>query len=218
MKLAHDLTIWSGGEPGAGRGALEAAIAMRARWGGWCARGRCASDGPIPERYHQLREADRPGQARAMYLRVAASDATLIVAPGPLGGDVEREARLAEELGRPVFLARAEQLTGATAYEAMRFVQQVRATRINVVGPLEHDAPGITAITEGLIVAVLERLGHPVVSMEHVYTICVDTDSRPRYRTLRWKRTHGRTEGQEHRARVSRAKERRRWTGQRDGS
>src|SRR5580692_7475298 len=43
--------VISGGQTGADRGGLEAAIALGIPHGGWCPRGRFAEDGRIPDRY-----------------------------------------------------------------------------------------------------------------------------------------------------------------------
>jgi len=43
--------IVSGGQTGADRGALNAAIKSGLPYSGWCPKGRLAEDGTIPERY-----------------------------------------------------------------------------------------------------------------------------------------------------------------------
>src|SRR5207247_378339 len=48
------LVIVSGGQTGADRGALDAALAAGVPCGGWCPRGRRAEDGAIPDRYPLL--------------------------------------------------------------------------------------------------------------------------------------------------------------------
>jgi Circularly permutated YpsA SLOG family len=64
------LFIVSGGQTGADRGALDAALEADVPCGGWCPRGRSAEDGTIPERY-PLRESRAPGlqAAVAAFLR-----------------------------------------------------------------------------------------------------------------------------------------------------
>lgn len=47
--------IISGGQTGADRGGLDAAIALGIPHGGWCPKGRRAEDGKVPKRY-RLRE------------------------------------------------------------------------------------------------------------------------------------------------------------------
>src|SRR3990167_3747265 len=51
-------TIVSGGQTGADRAALDWACRHRIAHGGWCPKGRLASDGPLPLHY-QLREIGR---------------------------------------------------------------------------------------------------------------------------------------------------------------
>ena len=45
-------TILSGGQTGADRGGLDAAIHCDLPHGGWCPRGRKAEAGVIPDEYH----------------------------------------------------------------------------------------------------------------------------------------------------------------------
>jgi len=52
--------IISGGQTGADRGGLDAAIALGLRHGGWCPKDRAAEDGVVPARY-EVREANSPG-------------------------------------------------------------------------------------------------------------------------------------------------------------
>jgi hypothetical protein len=51
------VTIYSGGQAGVDRGALDAALQTGNPCAGWCPKGRRAEDGPIPPRY-PLRQVD----------------------------------------------------------------------------------------------------------------------------------------------------------------
>ncbi|HLZ07124.1 MAG TPA: putative molybdenum carrier protein, partial [Chloroflexota bacterium] len=51
--------VISGGQTGADRGGLEAAIELGIPHGGFCPKGRKSEDGPIPEKY-QLEETPSP--------------------------------------------------------------------------------------------------------------------------------------------------------------
>jgi len=94
------MKIISGGQTGADRAALDAAIACGVPHGGWCPKGRLAEDGPIADCYElqEMEDVDYPARTRA---NVAAADLTLILSNGPLTGGSLLTQQFAEELGKP---------------------------------------------------------------------------------------------------------------------
>ena len=92
--------IISGGQTGADRAALDAAIACGVPHGGWCPKGRLAEDGPIVSKYN-LRETESEEYPERTRANVADSDATLIFSHGPLTGGSLLTQQFAEELGKP---------------------------------------------------------------------------------------------------------------------
>ena len=72
------MEIVSGGQTGVDRAALDAALALGMRCGGWCPAGRWAEDGPIDPRY-PLRETPSGDPAQRTEWNVRDSDATLIL-------------------------------------------------------------------------------------------------------------------------------------------
>src|SRR5262245_14533482 len=95
------LTIISGGQTGADRAALDAAIALGVPYGGWCPKGGWAEDMPSPPgilaRYPALREASSADPSERTRLNVQDSDATLLVTSSA-GLDVSRGACLTVEI------------------------------------------------------------------------------------------------------------------------
>jgi hypothetical protein len=80
--------IVSGGQTGADRGGLEAAIYCEVPHGGWCPLGRKAEDGRIPDKY-LLKETDSSDYLRRTELNVQDSDATVVFTLGsPSGGSL----------------------------------------------------------------------------------------------------------------------------------
>lgn len=71
------IKIISGGQTGADRGGLDAAIKLKMPHGGWCPQGRRAEDGTIPVKY-KLEEASSVYYAVRTELNVQHSDATMI--------------------------------------------------------------------------------------------------------------------------------------------
>ncbi len=92
--------IVSGGQTGADRAGLDAALAAGLSHGGWCPRGRLAEDGVIPRRYH-LEELEEPDYAARTKRNVADSDATLIFTFGPAVGGSAATIGYAIRLQRP---------------------------------------------------------------------------------------------------------------------
>jgi len=76
----------SGGQTGADRGGLDAAIHCDLPHGGWCPKGRKAEDGVIPAEYH-LTEMLTDKYLPRTQANVIDSDATVIFTYGPLSGD-----------------------------------------------------------------------------------------------------------------------------------
>ena len=56
--MRKQLEVWSGGQTGVDRAALDVAMELGIPIGGWVPRGRSAEDTLVPARYQQLREAD----------------------------------------------------------------------------------------------------------------------------------------------------------------
>lgn len=94
------IKIVSGGQTGADRAALDAAIACGVPHGGWCPKGRRAEDGLIPRKYN-LQETESDRYAERTRKNVEDSDCTLIFSHGALSGGSLLTQQFAEELGKP---------------------------------------------------------------------------------------------------------------------
>ncbi len=139
-------TIVSGGQTGADRAALNWARGLGIKHGGWCPRGRLASDGPLPLHY-QLRETASAGYRQRTRLNVRDSDATLIFNTGELEGGTLQTVRFAESMGKP---HRVFQLDTRNLYEVVdHMAEWLKAGKfaiLNVAGPREEKRPGIYAL------------------------------------------------------------------------
>jgi len=81
--------IISGGQTGADRGGLDAAIALEIPHGGYCPRGRRAEDGCIPDKYEQV-ESYSTNYAVRTEQNIKESDCTIIFCYGyPTGGSLK---------------------------------------------------------------------------------------------------------------------------------
>lgn len=147
----------SGGQTGADRGGLDAALLLGLDHGGWCPRGRRAEDGSIPLGY-RMRETASHHYAVRTEMNVIDSDATLIIGRGALAGGSALTARLSAAHGKPWLYV---DLNTSTRDQAARRVQawlrSLAIAVLNIAGPRESQSPGIADATRALL---LDVLGH----------------------------------------------------------
>ncbi len=147
------LEIWSGGQTGVDRAALDFARAHGLPHGGWCPRGRRAEDGVIPARYRLRETASEAYEARTRR-NVRDTDATVIFAPGRvLSGGTRLTRQVARELGKPLLLLPARGEVNRAAARLGAFLRRHRVRRLNVAGPRASEAPALP----GYVRAVLAR-------------------------------------------------------------
>ena len=139
--------VVSGGQTGADRAALDWAIKNGIAHGGWCPKGRLASDGVIQSHY-QLRETESAGYRQRTKLNVRDSDATVIFNLGELEGGTLLTLRFAQSLMKPhhVVPLDASDLQSVSLNLMERFVLLgVGVDSFNMAGPREEKRPGIHA-------------------------------------------------------------------------
>ena len=156
--LAFPITILSGGQTGADRAALDAALALGVPCGGWCPAGRRAEDGPILLRY-PLVELAGAGYAARTRRNVADSDGTVVLAFGKVTGGSKLTADLCGRLGKPCLVIDAELVTAGEAALLMAvFLLRHRMATLNVAGPRASGQPDIYAY----VFEAVTRLLRPV--------------------------------------------------------
>jgi len=94
--------IVSGGQTGADRAGLDAALQLNMPCGGWCPAGRRADDGPLPSLYPLTETPDR-GYLQRTEWNVRDSDGTVLLVWRQLmpGGGTDRTKQFAIKHGRP---------------------------------------------------------------------------------------------------------------------
>ena len=135
-------TIISGGQTGADRGGLDAALSLGIAHGGWCPRGRRAEDGAIPPRY-RLRETETADYRVRTRRNVESADATVVFSAGALRGGTLLTARLAERLDEPLIVIEVQRASAHAIGEFRSWLAANRVRVLNVAGPRESEAPGI---------------------------------------------------------------------------
>jgi hypothetical protein len=136
------MKVVSGGQTGVDRAALDAAMALGLEVGGWCPRNRWSEDGPIPPQY-PLCETRSPDVHVRTQRNVECSTATLVLTRGSPMGGTRYTVDIAQSVRRPLLvvdLAAARDPVG----DVVRWLLQVSPEVLNVSGPRESGAPGIT--------------------------------------------------------------------------
>ena len=164
--------IISGGQAGADRGGLDAAIHCDLPHGGWCPRGRIAEDGVIPPEYHlnEMTSAEYLPRTKA---NVFDSDATVIFTYGPLKGGALKTAAYAHHLEKHWHEVDLSRTTPKTVMEIMMWLAGDEELNdydeyvayppplecvLNVAGSRESQAPGIQEAVFSLMVDVLRKV------------------------------------------------------------
>ncbi len=140
---AHVVRIVSGGQTGADRGGLDAALALGIEHGGWCPAGRVAEDGQVP-RVYALRETTSAEYAERTKANVRDSDGTVVFTRGAATGGSALTLRAARRIGKPVLHVDLAKLDGEAAAERVRgWCVESSIAVLNVAGSRESKAPGI---------------------------------------------------------------------------
>jgi hypothetical protein len=129
------LRIVSGGQTGADRAALDAALALGVPCGGWCPEGRQAEDGPIAPVY-PVTVLPGAGYRQRTRQNVLDSDGTVVMAFGSPTGGSKVTADFAAKTGKPCLVIDADLTTpGEAAVLIAVFLLRHRIHHLNVAGP-----------------------------------------------------------------------------------
>jgi hypothetical protein len=152
-----DVEIWSGGQTGVDRAALDCALELGLPHRGWIPRGRRAEDGPISERYTGLREAPTDQHDERTKLNVRDTDATLVLRWGEASGGTRLAMDTACSLNRTILDV---DLAAMDVSEAAQLIAESlgrlrRPLRLNVAGPRASEAPAVYARARAVLNLVL---------------------------------------------------------------
>jgi hypothetical protein len=148
------MKIISGGQTGADRAALDAAIELGIAHGGWLTKGRKTEDGPLPARY-QLEEMSSRKYRDRTRKNILESDGTLIVSYGALSGGSALTLALTIRYDRPCLHLDMEQFSREQAQQLIEeWLAQHRISCLNIAGPRASGEPRIYAAVKELITAV----------------------------------------------------------------
>lgn len=148
--------IVSGGQTGADRAALDAAIERGVPHGGWIPQGRRAEDGRISDSYAALREANSGDYAVRTELNVRDSDGTIIVSHGPLTGGSKLTQELCRKNRKPCLHIDLDKLDEDAALSKLKLWLDSNGVRVlNVAGPRASGDPAIYGAVKRLFCSAL---------------------------------------------------------------
>lgn len=152
----------SGGQTGADRGGLEAALDLGIAHGGWCPKGRMSEDGTVPECF-LLQETLSDKYPARTAANVREADATLVMS---MGGIFDRGTgltlKLIERMQKPYIrlnlrsMFRNEQIKRVREWLEELVIKLGRPAVINIAGPRESRVPGLQAAVKALLIDVLK--------------------------------------------------------------
>jgi hypothetical protein len=150
--------IMSGGQTGADRAALDAAMDAGVEIGGWVPQGRRAEDGMIEDKYANLKETESPHYEDRTRHNVRDSDATLIITHGELHGGSRFTRDMAQELGKPFMHVDLDQLPHDLAVTMIReWLAPLDGERLNVAGPRESSDGKIYKAVKKIVTDLLKN-------------------------------------------------------------
>jgi predicted Rossmann-fold nucleotide-binding protein len=157
LKKNKIIKIISGGQTGADRGGLDAAIRAGLPHGGACPKNRLAEDGQIPPKYN-MQEMFSPKYAHRTEQNVIDSDATVVFTYGlPQGGSL-LTVNLAEKHNKPCLWLDMYKTENELASELASWLDALTIPEIilNVAGSRESTAPGIQKKTDSVIFRIIQ--------------------------------------------------------------
>ena len=154
--------IISGGQTGADRAALDAAINVGLPHGGWIPKGRLTEDGPLSEIYH-LQEMPTKSYPKRTEQNVLDSDGTLIITHGKLTGGSRLTKEFAENQKKPcLHIDLSEDVIYGAAVHIEDWIQEHGIEVLNVAGPRASKDPEIYS----KVLTVIELLYYMQLSVE----------------------------------------------------
>ena len=153
--------IIAGGQTGVDRAALDAALELGFRCGGWWPRGRKAEDGRIPMCYPLRETPDADYRSRTEW-NVRDADATLVLVWGPGSGGTQLSINLAQWLDKPLLVV--DLAVDPNPEEVRAWLASGGFESLNVAGPRESSSPGIHRLAHAFLLAALAPAGSPAAS------------------------------------------------------
>ena len=151
--------IISGGQTGADRAGLDAALEARFPCGGWCPKGRKAEDGRIPDKY-PLTETGSADYIKRTEKNVVDSDGTVVFTYGRPTGGSKVTVKYAGKHKKPCLCIDLDVGSAEQMVEKLnQWIKQNQIEALNVAGSRGSKSPGIYEKVYGIMKKVLEVMG-----------------------------------------------------------
>lgn len=149
--------IISGGQTGADRGGLEAAIALGIPHGGFCPRGRLAEDGQVPLKY-DLVELSGHNYPERTLRNIAEADGTIVFieSMASAGPGSRLTITTALKVRKPVLTIEMSQNRKVSMTRIRSFLRRCKIETLNVAGSRESKSPGLEEAVKAMLIEVLE--------------------------------------------------------------
>ena len=152
------IRIVCGGQTGADRGAMNAALDRGVPLGGWCPEGRKSEDGTIPQ-FYPLTELPGSDYPQRTLRNVLDSDATCIVRFNDIDAGSKLAAAACRREGKPYTYLDAHELDSDEAARALeQFVVDNGVHVLNVSGPRASTHPAAESWTRAALRTFLMAL------------------------------------------------------------
>ena len=146
--------IVTGGQTGADRAALDAALEKGLPIGGFCPGGRMAEDGPIDKKYI-LTEIDG-GYPQRTKMNVEHSDGTLVFYQCDLTGGTEQPVAFCISSQKPYKLIDLDLVCEEmAAQKILEFIEKNSIGIVNVAGPRMSECPSIYDFVKNTIKLII---------------------------------------------------------------
>ena len=147
--------IISGGQTGADRGAIDAAIKYSFPYGGWIPKGQLTENGTLPDEY-KLKEMPTKNYPARTEKNVLASDGTVIITHGKLTGGSALTKKLAKKHKRPyLHINLNETPTFLASSKINALINENNIEVLNVAGSRASKDPQIYEDTKYIIQGVI---------------------------------------------------------------
>lgn len=153
------MKLVSGGQTGADRGALEAALEAKSSYGGWVPLGRMAEDGRVPDCFTKLQETRSREYTPRTWQNVRDSDGTVIFYRTPMEGGSKLTASYCRQQDKPFLMISSDMALDREADPSgliLAFVRRHGIQTLNVAGSRESKVKGLQGAVKRIMLSVLE--------------------------------------------------------------
>jgi hypothetical protein len=165
--------IISGGQTGASRAALDAAMKLGIAHGGWVLPGRMTEDGPLPDKY-QISEMPDQNLSERTKKNIKEACGTLILSHEKFREQFDFIKKISERFSKPVLHIDLHKTIAFNAATRINdWIVDNSISVLNVTGPRDEQDPKIYQATLDIIQAVFflnlteSNMSHPIHAHRH---------------------------------------------------